>query len=370
MARAVLPAAPIFCPTREQRSDMEGILDEQVVAGSPQPRTIEEIATEIGVSVTTVRLVINGQAERYRISAKTRQTVEAYVAKHGYIVDHAGRSLRLQRSEAVGCIVPDLANAHFARLIAHLEEQCRSRGLVLLTASTHEKPERERQTINGLLARGVDGIIIAPCEQPERSRFVRRGNRPVATVVIDRAFPNAVFPTVVGDNEASALRLTRAVMAESEGDVFFLCARPEMPSIAARIRGFSEACGAAGTDGRILTDQEDDAAAGRRLMDQLLARLGRRPKSFISSSLLILEGAIQALIDRFGSMPGDIILGTFDHHPLMELSANRVLSVRQDTLAIADAAFTRLIEQMEGRDASPAPLEVISGALYADRQQL
>jgi D-fructose-responsive transcription factor len=347
-------------------------LDEEAAQDLPQPRTIEEIAAEIGVSVTTVRLVINGQAERYRISVRTRQAVEAYVAKHGYVVDHAGRSLKLRRSDAVGCIVPDLANAHFARLIAQLEEQCRGRGLVLLTASTHEKPERERQTISGLLARGVDGIIIAPCEQPDPSRFVRRGHRRLATVVIDRAFPKTLFPTVVGDNEASARRLTEQIMAESGGDVFFLCARPEMPSIAARIRGFTEAFGTAGVEERILTEPEDDTApTGRRLMDDLLATLGGPPKSFISSSLLMLEGAIQALVDHFGGVPKDVILGTFDHHPLMELSANRVLSVRQDTLRIADVAFTCLVDQMDGRgDEASSPLQVIPGALYADRQRL
>ena len=347
-------------------------MDEEVAQDLPRPRTIEEIAAEIGVSVTTVRLVINGQAERYRISARTRQAVEAYVARHGYVVDHAGRSLKLRRSDAIGCIVPDLANAHFARLIAQLEEHCRSRGLVLLTASTHEKPERERQTISGLIARGVDGLIIAPCEQPDPARFVRRGQRSVATVVIDRAFPKTLFPTVVGDNEASARRLTEQSMAESGGDVFFLCARPEMPSIAARIAGFTEAFGAAGAAERLLVEPEDDSAStGRRLMDDLLARLGGAPKSFISSSLLILEGAIQALVDRFGKVPRDIILGTFDYHPLMELSSNRVLSVRQDTLRIADVAFTCLVDEIDRRgDAAPSPLQVIPGALYADRQRL
>ncbi|WP_165791007.1 LacI family DNA-binding transcriptional regulator [Pleomorphomonas carboxyditropha] len=350
---------------------MESTLDEEAAHDLPRPRTIEEIAAETGVSVTTVRLVINGQAERYRISARTRQAIEAYIARHGYVIDHAGRSLKLRRSDAVGCIVPDLANAHFARLIAELEEQCRSRGLVLLTASTHEKPERERQTVSGLLARGVDGIIIAPCEQPEPSRFVRRGHRRVATVVIDRAFPETVFPTVVGDNEAGARRLTEQIMAESGGDVFFLGARPDMPSIAARIRGFVEAFGSSDVGERILTEPEGDtASAGRRLMDDLLAALDGPPKSFISSSLLMLEGALQALLDRFGSIPKEIILGTFDHHPLMELSANRVLSVRQDTVKIASVAFNCLVDQMEGRGEMSSPLQIVPGALYADRQRL
>ena len=40
------------------------------------PKTVEEIARETGFSITTVRFVINGQAEKYRISEKTRKQIE------------------------------------------------------------------------------------------------------------------------------------------------------------------------------------------------------------------------------------------------------------------------------------------------------
>ena len=45
--------------------------------------TIEQIADKLGVSVTTVKVVHNGKADKYRISQKTRERVKDFIdARH------------------------------------------------------------------------------------------------------------------------------------------------------------------------------------------------------------------------------------------------------------------------------------------------
>ena len=73
------------------------------------PKTVEEIARETGFSITTVRFVISGQAEKYRISEKTKKQIEDYVAIHGYSLNHAARSLKL-KTIAEGVESEELAN--------------------------------------------------------------------------------------------------------------------------------------------------------------------------------------------------------------------------------------------------------------------
>ena len=138
------------------------------------PKTIEEIARDTGFSVTTIRLIANGRAAKYRISKSTQQIVEDHIRRYGYVVNHTARSLKLQRTDTIGLVVPAISNAFFARLMGELERLCRSRGLVLLTASTYEDPAQEELAVHSLLARGVDGMIIAPCRQPDYGRFIGR----------------------------------------------------------------------------------------------------------------------------------------------------------------------------------------------------
>jgi LacI family fructose operon transcriptional repressor len=321
----------------------------------PGPRTIAEIAEATGFSRTTVRFVVSGQAERHRIKTETRERIEAYVAAHGLVVDQTARSLRTRRSEAIGLVVPDLANAFFARLTAELEERCRSTGRVLLTASSHEDPEREAQAVAGLLGRGVDGLVVAPCRPPSAFGGSRRGGR-TALVMVDRALADSPWPTVVSDNEAAAQRIAARLIALSGGDVDLLCARPDLPSIADRLVGFrtaARAAGLVGVEDRIHVAARDEPPAGAALMGELLAR-GRRPKALMCSSLLMLEGALSELVVRFGRLPDDVVLGTFDHHPLLDALPVRILSLRQDESGIAERAFACLLAEMEG-----APREAV-----------
>ncbi len=47
-------------------------------------KTVEQIASDLNLSVTTVRLVLNGKAEQYRISVKTQTRINEYVERYGY----------------------------------------------------------------------------------------------------------------------------------------------------------------------------------------------------------------------------------------------------------------------------------------------
>ncbi len=315
----------------------------------PGPRTIAEIAEATGFSRTTVRFVVSGQAERHRIKAETRELIEAQVAAHGLVVDHAARSLRTRRSEAIGLVVPDLANAFFATLTAELEERCRASGRVLLTASSHEDPEREAQAVAGLIGRGVDGLVVAPCRPPAAFKGLRRGGR-TALVMVDRAHAASPYPTVVSDNEAAAQRLATRLIEIGGGPVAFLCACPELPSIADRLAGFRAAMAAAGVatpDAHVHVTARDEPRAGAALAAELLAT-GGLPKAIMCSSLMMLEGALAAIVERLGRLPDDLVVGTFDHHPLLDALPIRIVSVRQDERGIAEAAFACLAAEMAG----------------------
>ena len=308
------------------------------------PQTVAEIAASTGVSKTTVRLVLNGQAERYRISEATRKRIDDYVRAHGVVIDHAARSLKLRRSETIGLVVPDLANAFFAGVMAELERLCRASHLMLLTASSHEDPELESQAVRRLLARGVDGLVVAPCQRPVASLYARYRDR-VGVVMVDRAFAGSPFPAVVSDNYVAARHLGARLLAEAAGDVVFLCAKPELPSVGERIRGFADALAAAGVARaaeRVCRDDEDSPAAGARMVERAIARLGATPRAVVASSLLVLQGALQHLKVRLGRVPTDLLVGTFDWEAMLEFLPNRVVAVVQDEAGIAARAFAAL----------------------------
>jgi D-fructose-responsive transcription factor len=328
-------------------------------------KTAEEIARETGFSITTVRLVINGQSDKYRISAKTQKLVEDYIAIHGYSLNHAARSLKLKRTDTIGFVVPDLANAFFARIMAALEIHCRQRNLLLLTVSSHEDSELENRAVANLLERGVDGLVLAPC-QPASPLLENKLGKPI--VMFDRDYGSALYPTVASDNVQGALEMTRRMLQEAQAPCHFLCGHAQSPSIQDRIRGFAAACeefaalGLGDSAALIRREDEDSTAAGRRLMGALIDDLGGAPPAFICSSLLVLEGALQQLKAQAGTIDGAILIGTFDDHTMLDLLPNRVVSIRQDEAELARRVFERLIEALDDNRQSNAH-DIVPGAL-------
>ena len=328
-------------------------------------KTAEEISKATGFSITTIRFVLNGQAEKYRISAATQQKINDYIAVHGYSVNHAARSLKLKRSDTIGLVVPDLDNAFFAAFMAALEVICRRRDLLLLTVSSHDNAQLENRAISTLLARGVDGVVIAPCQVAALPQLLKSKSR-VSVVMFDRDFRPSVFPTVTSDNFRGGLEMTRRMLDESAGACYFLCGDSNLPSIQDRVRGFEAAYkekGAADSSKLILLEKENTPAAGKRLMQGLIEMLGEPPRAFMCSSLKMLEGALQQIKARRVTIDKDILIGTFDDHAMLDFLPNRVLSIKQDEATLAERVFERLIEPLaERKEACPCdvvPTELI-----------
>lgn len=314
-------------------------------------KTAEEISKATGFSITTIRFVLNGQSEKYRISAATQKQIKDYIAIHGYSINHAARSLRLKRTDTIGLVVPDLANAYFARLMAELEILCRKRNLLLLTAASHDNPELENRVITNLLARGVDGLVIAPCQEVSLPQLKKTKSRP-AIVLFDRDYSSSPFPTVVSDNYQAGLEITRQLLLHADGRCYFLCGHSDLPSIRDRMRGFLAACEEKGIDdgeSLIRLEAENTPEAGRQLMQRLIAELGKPPRAFLCSSLMVLEGALQQIKAETGKVDKKILIGTFDDHAMLDWLDNRVLSIKQNEAALAQRVFDRLIEPLSER---------------------
>src|SRR4051794_15769281 len=76
---------------------------------SAQP-TLKRIASESGVSVTTISRVLTGQASRYRISKQTETAVRKLAKELDFVPNQLARGLRLKKTLTIGLVIPDISN--------------------------------------------------------------------------------------------------------------------------------------------------------------------------------------------------------------------------------------------------------------------
>src|SRR5215216_6133901 len=123
----------------------------------PPTTTMKRIADELGVSITTVSKVLN---DRRDIGTATRARVLAKVEALGYRPNAVARSLTLRRTHTLGVVIPDLMHSFFVEIVTGLEAVLSARGYGLLLCSSGEDPARERQELDMLRQRQVDGIVL------------------------------------------------------------------------------------------------------------------------------------------------------------------------------------------------------------------
>ena len=119
--------------------------------------TIEDVAREAGVSITTVSRALNGN---YPVKKETLERVQKAVKKLDYQPNPLARGLINKKTNTIGVVVPGLTNMFFTEVMEGIEECAKENGYEVFIASTKGSAEYERGCIDKLMEKLVDGIIV------------------------------------------------------------------------------------------------------------------------------------------------------------------------------------------------------------------
>ena len=179
----------------------------------PPTTTMKRIAGELGVSITTVSKVLNNRDD---IGHATRARVLAKVAELGYQPNAVARSLTLRRTHTLGVVIPDLMHSFFVEIVAGLEAVASARGYGLLLCSSNEDPVKERQELEMLRQRQVDGIVLGSANASGNTDLLQQlTSLGIGLVMIDRDdHPDVRCDRVVTDDEEVGRLATAHLIAQ------------------------------------------------------------------------------------------------------------------------------------------------------------
>lgn len=163
---------------------------------------LSDVALAAGTSTKTASRVINGDP---RVAVETRKRVQDEVDRLGYRVDVMARSLRKGVDDTVGIIVPTIGDPFFAMMIEEIERIALERSMTILIASNSRNPSTERRVVDGMLARRVGGMIIAPFSTDYG--FLANLSTPV--IFLDRHAQGIDAGVVLVDDFAEAQKVVR-----------------------------------------------------------------------------------------------------------------------------------------------------------------
>ena len=309
--------------------------------------TLKELAEKIGVSRTTVSRVMSGNAEKYRISEKTVKKVKAAAEQYGLMPNQVAQNLRLQKTDTIGLLIPDIANPFFANLARVVEEELRAHGKMLLLCNSNEDTSLEAETLTNIVRRQIDGLLVAPVGL-SGDHFKAMNDKPV--VFIDRYFHNLAIPHVSTDNHAGAFMATQYLM--DRGHERIACIQGLLATVSNqdRVAGYKRALEEQGAKPQVIGDAFTIENGYKSMLDLLSQK--ERPTAIFTLNNLIAVGALQALREKGVRVPEDISLISFDEQPYFALISPPVTTIRQPVNQIAKEAVQKLLVRLKGEETS------------------
>ncbi len=315
---------------------------------SPSTRriTIRDVAKMAGVSISTVSRVISSREDQPR--NETQKKVMAAIRELHFVPNRLAAGLKGSKSQTLGVVVPNILNPFFTGVVRSIQDYITSSGYEILICNTDDSSEREKQSVRGLLARRVDGLIVAKCvEDPSAYEELAAERYPL--VLIDRQIPGLGCDVVVVDNFGICQSVINRLLKLGHERIGILT--PPLDGIEPRIdrvKGCRKALRACGRDlpPGLLVEVDFHRDSGAETTARLLS-LPSPPTALFVLNTFLAVGSLREIEERKLRLPGDLSFVMFDDPEWSELLRPQISAVRQPIYEIGSAAGRLVMERIK-----------------------
>lgn len=277
---------------------------------------IKSIAEKTGLSISTVSRVLNGKSEQFRISKKAQEKIKDAAKELNYVPNHFAANLRSGKSNTIAIIVPSINNPFFADIVSTLNSEIRKFGYISIICDTDENIEIEAMELKQVMARNIEGLIIAPCGN-KWEHLKQLFDQGLPIICIDRYFEDLSIPFVSTDNYDGAYTATKHFIDNGHSRIACIQGIQQATPNRLRVKGFKDAMENNGIKNYTIVG-DDFSVQNGYLETILLLQQKERPTAIFTLSNTIAMGCIKALKEFNIRIPDDISLICYDDHPYLD----------------------------------------------------
>ena len=321
----------------------------------PTRATIHDIAREAGVSTATVSRYFN-QPEK--VSAKTRERLQAVVARHHYVADGLAGGLASRRSRTLGLVIPTIMNSIYAASTQAVQQAAQEAGYTVLVGISEFSRGQEATLIHRLLERRVDGLILTGAER-HKDLYEKIARNHVPFVITWRFSRQSGLPSVAFDNYRAAQAAVNHLVALGHQRIGMMCGRSDLNDRAMeRRRAFEETLVSHGlkADPALIFERDFAFIEGRAAMRAMLAERVPPTAVFCANDIQAI-GAMSECRDSGIIVPRDMSIVGFDDLPIATYVSPQLTTIRVPADEMGARAARSIIGAIESGQAV-APCEL------------
>jgi len=325
--------------------------------------TIKDVAKKAGVSPSTVSRALSGNAA---VKDSTKQKILEAVKLLNYRPNFLAQGLKEGRTKTIGLIIPNIRNPIYPAVARGVEDAAKKFGYSVVLCNTDENAKTEKEYIQKLRKRWVDGIIIAPASnKTEHIVELQTENFPLVIIVRNVDF---LSNAVIIDNYRAAYDAVSFLIKTGHRRIAIVKGNQQLALYRERFKGYKQALIDAGipVNEDLITGDDSDSVQwsldGYNAIYSLLVQKIKFDAVFATTDLRAI-GAIRAIKDHGYKVPEDISVIGFDNLEFSSLIDPPLSTVSQPLYDIGMRAVNKLIPLIGSKNISEPTIEIMTSEL-------
>jgi LacI family transcriptional regulator len=315
-------------------------------SGKTRRATLQDVASEAGVSFSAVSKVIRGAPG---VSPQMRERVTVAIEKLGYRPHAAARAMR-GKSYTVGVMIVEMESPFQPEVVLGITDALETTPYQEVVITGGLSPERQKRSIEALIDRQVDGlIVVAPWMEAE---WLEELGAKIPTVVVARHGTAATFDTVV-DDEYQGARLMVDHLVELGHERIVHTSMPSgglepfVLSHTARRHGYEQAMLRHGLTPEIVDTSYSEAGGYEAAIQALSAE--DRPSAIFAGADIAALGVLRAAEEMGLMVPEDLTVVGYDNIYVSAIGRIALTTVDQSGQLTGANSARLLLERIQGR---------------------
>jgi LacI family transcriptional regulator len=310
--------------------------------------TIKDIAKALNLSASTVSRALRNS---YEISEPTKKIVLEYAKKYNYRPNPIALSLKENKSKSIGVLVPEIDNPFFSQAINGIESVAYARGYHVLIFQSNETLEREIMSVNHMISRRVDGILMSlSAETSDVKHLIELDGGRTPIVFFDRISDEINTHKVVANNFQGAFDATDLLIKNGKKRIAYIGASPFLSISKDRLAGYKAAL----AKNNIEYDENyvkqssyaiENVEAG---MEALLA-MQNPPDAMFSVSDRLALTCLSVFKKKKIKIPEDFAYVAFSNLRVADLFSPSITTVSQPAFEMGQKATELLLQILEAK---------------------
>ena len=315
--------------------------------------TSKDVAEKVGVSRTTVSLVLNN-VQGIQISPETRQKVIDAANELGYVPDATAQALVSRRTKAIGLVLTRsqhhiATDAFLPKIISGLLTTAKKHNVRMLVDWV-ETEHQESAYFELARAKRIDGMILST---PRLNDAALKALENVDTpTVMMGSIAGSKLPFVDVDNTKAAEKATSYLIGLGHRNIACISnAPPEYTAAPERVAGFKNVLSQMDIpiNEDLIRYADFDPESGYECMTSLLKTGEKFTAVFVASDNVAI-GAKSAIREAGWHIPDDVSLIGFDDIPWAKYSDPPLTTIKLPAESLAQSACTLLLDLIKDKE--------------------